>query len=111
MDLGDRCSSPTTSSLLLSETLRERQAQDLGILTGHQQSIESICYSPDLQLLFSTSQDETIKSWNLQTQQCIQTLVLPKPYQKMNITGSSGLSLATHNTLLSLGAVTDKIAL
>jgi WD40 repeat protein len=110
--------STTTPEILVSAsddlTIRlwhAKTGECLGILTGHQQSIESICYSPDLQLLFSTSQDETIKSWNLQTQECIQTLVLPKPYHKMNITGSSGLSLATQNTLLSLGAVTDKIAL
>jgi WD40 repeat protein len=110
--------STTTPEILVSAsddlTIRlwhPETGECFSILTGHQQSIESICYSPDLQLLFSTSQDETIKSWNLQTQQCIQTLVLPKPYQKMNITGSSGLSLATQNTLLALGAVTDKIAL
>jgi WD40 repeat protein len=76
----------------------------LGILTGHTQSIWSICYSPELQILYSCSQDETIKLWDLKSLECIQTLTLPKPYQGMNITKVSGLSIATQNTLITLGA-------
>jgi WD40 repeat protein len=77
----------------------------LGVLTGHTQSIWSICYSTELQILYSCSQDETIKLWDLKSLKCTKTLTLPKPYQGMNITNISGLSIATQNTLITLGAL------
>ncbi len=77
----------------------------LGILTGHTQSIWSICYSAELQVLYSCSQDETIKLWDLASLECTKTLTLPKPYQGMNITKTSGLSIAAQNTLIALGAL------
>jgi WD40 repeat protein len=77
----------------------------LGILKGHTQGIWSLCYSPTLQTLFSCSQDETIKLWNLQTLDCRETLIISKPYEGMQITGVSGLSIAIQTTLKTLGAV------
>jgi WD40 repeat protein len=77
----------------------------LGILQGHSQGIWSLCYSLALQKLFSCSQDETIKIWNLQTLECTTTLLMSKPYQDMQISGASGLSIATQSTLFSLGAI------
>jgi WD40 repeat protein len=75
------------------------------ILNAHAQSIWSICYSPELRILFSCSQDETIELWDLDTFSCINILTLPKSYQGMNITRISGLSGATETTLFALGAV------
>jgi WD40 repeat protein len=77
----------------------------LGILHGHTQGIWSLCYSPTLQTLFSCSQDETIKLWDLQTLECQKTLIISKPYEGMQITGVSGLSIAIRTTLKTLGAV------
>ena len=79
----------------------------LKILTGHQHSIWSICYSNQLNILFSCSEDETIKLWDINTVKCIKTLIIPKPYQKMNIQGANGLTAATRETLQILGAVSD----
>jgi WD40 repeat protein len=76
----------------------------LRILKGHSQGIWSLCYSPHLQTLFSCGQDETIKLWDLQTWKCKATLTMPKPYDGMQITGVSGLSIATQTTLMTLGA-------
>ncbi len=78
----------------------------LRILEGHSQGIWSLCYSPDLQTLFSCGQDETIKIWDLQTGECQATLIMSKPYEGMQIAGVSGLSIATQTTLVTLGACT-----
>jgi WD40 repeat protein len=104
--------STTTSEMLVSASddlslrLWDTNSGDcLGILTGHTQSIWSSCYSTDLQILYSCSQDETIKLWDLKSLECIQTITLPKPYQGMNITKVSGLSISTQTTLITLGAI------
>ena len=81
----------------------------VGVLHGHKRGIWSVCYSPELGILYSCSEDETIKLWELETFTCIQTLTLPKPYRGMNITGASGLSSATQTTLMALGAISSTI--
>jgi WD40 repeat protein len=77
----------------------------VGILEGHDRGIWSLCYSHKLQLLYSCSEDETIRYWSIETFTCVRTLALPKPYRGMNITGTSGLSIATQTTLAALGAI------
>ncbi|MBD2073005.1 pentapeptide repeat-containing protein [Phormidium sp. FACHB-592] len=44
-------------------------------LTGHTDWIWSIAFSPDGQVLASSSSDRTIKLWDVQTQHCYKTLV------------------------------------
>jgi WD40 repeat protein len=80
----------TTPELLVSAsddlTIRiwdTAMGECLKILEGHSQGIWSLCYSPDLQTLFSCGQDETIKLWDLQTWKCKATLTMPKPYDSM----------------------------
>ncbi|NEQ12034.1 MAG: hypothetical protein F6K37_41105, partial [Moorea sp. SIO4E2] len=51
------------------------------------------------------SNDGTIKVWNTHTGQCIKTLIPDRPYQGMNITGVTGLSLAQKSALEALGAL------
>jgi WD40 repeat protein len=75
------------------------------ILNAHAQSIWSVCYSPELRILFSCSQDETIELWDVETFSFLNILTLPKSYQGMNISRISGLSKATQTTLVALGAV------
>lgn len=75
------------------------------VLTGHQDRIWSVCYSPQLDVLFSCGEDETIKLWDIHALQCIKTLRIPKPYEGMNINGVSGLNSATLQSLRVLGAV------
>jgi WD40 repeat protein len=47
----------------------------LHTLTGHQQPISSIAFSPDGQQLVSSSFDKTIKLWDVQTGECLKTLL------------------------------------
>ena len=43
--------------------------------------------------------------WNVKTGECLSTLMLPKPYEAMNITGVKGLTVAQKATLKALGAI------
>ncbi|MDZ8030324.1 NB-ARC domain-containing protein [Nostoc sp. DedSLP04] len=67
--------------------------------------VKSVAFSPDGQTLISGSQDETIKLWDVSTGECLRTLRSPRPYEKMNITGVTGLTTAQLVTLKALGAV------
>ncbi|WGV27261.1 NB-ARC domain-containing protein [Halotia branconii] len=67
--------------------------------------VRSVTFSADGKTVVSGSQDETIKVWDVVTGQCSKTLRPPRPYEGMNITGVTGLTVAQKNTLLALGAV------
>ncbi len=53
----------------------------------------------------SGSQDETIKCWDLSTEQCLNTFSVLRPYEGMNITGATGLTDVQRIALQALGAV------
>ncbi|MBW4423263.1 MAG: hypothetical protein KME50_02050 [Nostoc desertorum CM1-VF14] len=69
--------------------------------------VRSVAFSPDGQTLICGSQDETIKLWDVLTGECRKTLRSLRPYEKMNITGVTGLTVAQLVTLKALGAVED----
>lgn len=75
--------------------------QCLQTLQGHQNAVSSIVYDT---VLFSSSLDETIRLWDIKTGKCLQTLQPPRPYEGMNITGTTGLTEAQRATLKALGA-------
>jgi WD40 repeat protein/serine/threonine protein kinase len=56
----------TEYAIQLWETASGRPA---GVFTGHKQSIASIAFSPDGKTLASSSEDSTLKFWNIATQQ------------------------------------------
>jgi WD40 repeat protein len=74
-------------------------------LRGHEGQIRSVAFTPDNQNLASASNDGTIKLWDLKTGTCIRTLRSDRPYERMNITGVSGLTEAQKATLKALGAI------
>ena len=82
-----------------------RTGECLKTLEGHSNSVTSIALSPDNQLLVSGSYDETAKLWNIETGECLKTFRSPRPYEGMNITGTTGLTEAQRATLIALGAV------
>ena len=79
--------------------------QALQTLQGHTSVVWSVCFSPDGQTLTSSSADGTIKLWDVQTGACLKTLRSDRPYERMNITGVTGLTEAQKGTLKALGAV------
>jgi WD40 repeat protein len=99
----------------------------LQTLYGHQNTISSVCFTglnhstgnnpignnptggshcPSLPAcLISSSFDETIKVWDVETGQCVRTLRTPRPYEGMDITQVSGITDAERATLRALGAI------
>jgi WD40 repeat protein len=79
--------------------------QNLKTLSGHTNWVWSVAFSPDGRLLASGSADATIKLWDVQTGECLKTLQPERPYERMNITGATGLTNAQKTTLKALGAI------
>lgn len=79
--------------------------QLLRTLQGHTGWIWSVALGPKGETLASSSQDGTIKIWDVLTGECLKTLRSARPYEGMNITGATSLSVATVATLKALGAV------
>jgi WD40 repeat protein/DNA-binding winged helix-turn-helix (wHTH) protein len=77
------------------------------ILKEHTGPVWSVTFHPDGQTLASGSEDETIKFWDVQTGQCLKTLRADRPYERMNITGVTGVTAAQKAVLKALGAVED----
>ncbi len=77
----------------------------LNTLEGHTNAIRSICVSPDGNVLASGGSDETIRLWDMTTGKCLRILRGDRPYERMNISGVTGLTTAQIATLRRLGAV------
>ncbi|MEH2239106.1 NB-ARC domain-containing protein [Nostoc sp.] len=71
----------------------------------HTGRIWSIAFNLDNRTLASSGEDETIKLLDVTTGNCSKTLKAEKPYERMNISGVTGLSTVTIATLKVLGAV------
>ncbi|MCC5634180.1 hypothetical protein LC613_43040 [Nostoc sphaeroides CHAB 2801] len=79
--------------------------QCLTVLQGHTNGIWDVCFSQDAGILASGSHDGTTKLWDVATGQCIRTLRCDRLYERMNITGVTGLTAIQRETLKFLGAV------
>jgi WD40 repeat protein len=79
--------------------------QCLKTLQGHQNMIMSLTFHPKAPILVSCSLDETMRLWDLQTGECLHLLRVKRPYEGMNITGTTGLTAAQKLTLKALGAI------
>jgi len=79
--------------------------QSLKTLAGHTNWVWSVAFSPDGRLLASGSADATLKLWDVRTGECLKTLQPQRPYERMNITGATGLTKAQKAALKDLGAI------
>ncbi len=75
------------------------------VLRGHTQDILSMCFSPDGAVLATGSADETLRLWDVQTGALLHTLRSDRPYERMIITGVTGVTPAQIAALRRLGAV------
>ncbi|NJM86104.1 MAG: hypothetical protein HC769_04320 [Cyanobacteria bacterium CRU_2_1] len=53
----------------------------------------------------SSSQDETIKLWDIHTGECLKTLKADRLYEGMRVAGVTGLTAAQQSALRALGAI------
>ena len=81
-----------------------RTGQRLKTLRGHSNAVRSVAFSPTSTLLASGNEDETIKLWDTRTGRCLSTLRGERPYERLNISGVTGLTDAEKASLRALGA-------
>lgn len=83
--------------------------QVVSVLRGHTNWVRSVAFSTDGLILASCGHDGTIKLWDLQKTESLKTLRSDRPYERMNITGASGLTETQKASLIALGAIEDNV--
>jgi WD40 repeat protein/transcriptional regulator with XRE-family HTH domain len=82
--------------------------QVLKRLYGHKSGgVWSLKFDAYGRTLASGSDDGTIKLWDSNTYECLKTFQSAKPYEKMNITHTTGLTEAQKVALIALGAIEE----
>ena len=72
---------------------------------AHSDVVQAVAFSPDGATVASASDDGTLKLWAVPGGTCLTTLHSDRPYERMNLTGVTGLSEAQLATLKALGAI------
>ena len=76
---------------------------------AHQGPIQSIAVSPDGRSLASCGDDGAIKIWELESGEHLRTLRRDRPYERLNITGTQGVTQAQRASLRALGAIESEV--
>jgi WD40 repeat protein len=77
----------------------------LATLQGHTGVVLAVALSADGGLVVSGSNDGTIKLWDPNSGACLRTLRGDRRYERMDITGLTGVTDAQRAALRALGAV------
>ena len=77
----------------------------LATLQGHTGGVRGVALSADGRLLASGSQDGTLRLWEASTGAHLNTLRSDRRYERVDITGLTGVTAAQRASLLALGAV------
>jgi WD40 repeat protein/transcriptional regulator with XRE-family HTH domain len=76
---------------------------------AHQGWIRSLKVSPDGATITSGGEDGVLHLWDLRNGELIRTFRIDRPYERMDITGITGVTDAQKATLLALGATTTEV--
>jgi WD40 repeat protein len=79
-------------------------------LQGHTGLVHTVALSGDRQLVASGSFDGTVKLWDARSGVSLRTLRADRRYERLDITGLTGVTAAQRATLLALGAVEHTVA-
>jgi WD40 repeat protein len=72
---------------------------------GHTSPVYGIALNGDGRMLASGSFDGTVRLWELSSGTCLRVVRGDRPYERMNITGLTGVTDAQRAALFTLGAV------
>jgi len=81
------------------------QGKSVATVQAHDGWVRSIQVSPDGRMAASCGEPGVIKLWDIQSRQHISTIRSNRPYERLTITGVTGLTEAQKVTLRALGAV------
>lgn len=81
----------------------------LRTLHRHPSRVWAVGFSLDSSTVVSASEDRTILRWNVRTGERLH-MVRTRLYERMNITGITGLTEAQKATLRELGAVEEEVS-
>jgi WD40 repeat protein len=77
-----------------------------GLLHGHSGEVWAVAFSADGYFAVSSGLDGTVRLWDTTGSGIELRLMRPdRPYERMDITGASGITDAQRRALLALGAV------
>ncbi len=77
----------------------------LTTLRGHVAGLWALALSADGRLLASGSLDGTVRLWEMRSGDCLRTLRADRRYERLDITGLTGITDAQREALLALGAI------
>lgn len=74
------------------------------VLKGHQRVVWSLSFNPNGHLLASCSDDGAVKFWETDSWECVATLRNDRPYERMQIINTTGITDLQRLALIALGA-------